>query len=304
MPRPILHSFTSLLLLLGFISCEARQAEEKPTPAHNSQPSSVWLVQKDGRKLYLGGTIHLLREEDYPLPAVFERAYQNSTKVVFELPPGSDKKPETAQLMQALGMYAGDQTIQSELSPETLEKIQQWAAHKKQPLAAFSKLRPWMLALTIASVEYQRIGAQPDMGVDNHFEKRVSKDGKASAGLESVEFQLGIFAGLNPKLQEELLLQTLSETETIGRDFQTLLEAWKQGDADQLQAFLFKDADKYPELMEQFLIKRNKSWVEPIMQLLNSSDTALVLVGAGHIGGKDGLIDLLTQQGCTVSQLQ
>lgn len=303
-------SYSAFLFVLAvtFLS-SCRDAASSPAvlgkemAAPSTGASSVWIVEKEGKKMFLAGTIHLLRQSDYPLPAPFELAYQQAEKVVFELPPGSDEDTSTFVKMQALGSYAEGDSIANHIQPETLLKLQKWAERNRQPVAFFSTMKPWLLALTVAAVEYQSIGAEASNGVDQYFENKAKKDGKPGEGLETVEFQLGIFAGLSPQLQEELLLQTFSEAENIREDFSELLSAWRTGDTATLQEFLFRDAEKYPELMDAFLTRRNKAWIAPLMKNLSGEETAMVLVGAGHMGGKDGLIQLLKDQGCTVTQL-
>jgi len=265
-------------------------------------PSSVWVAEKDGHHIYLAGTIHLLRKEDYPLPSVFEQAYRDSKRLVFELPPGEENQ-SAAVKMREMGTYPPGETLSKNISEETLEKVKTWSAKNSLPMAALDQLRPWFLALTIAAVEYQALGAESLRGVDSYFEKKAREDAKPGEGLETVEFQLSMFASLEPKLQEELLRQTFTEAETLSKDFNALATAWRTGDAEKLQEFMFRDAEKYPELMEKFLIKRNQSWIEPLMRLLEKGDPAMVLVGAGHLGGRKGVLELLKEKGCTIRQM-
>lgn len=269
----------------------------------NDSVSSVWMAEKDGHHIYFAGTIHLLRDKDYPLPAVYEKAYADSTKLVFELPPDSEGNAEIAKRMQQLGTYPAGDNLRNHLPPQTLRKVLDWADKKKFPPSTLLQMRPWFLALTMAAVEYQSLGAKPDYGVDTHYENRAKKDGKKGEGLETVEFQLGIFSNLSEALQEELLRQTFTEAETLSQDFQYLISAWRSGDADKLQEFLFRDAEKYPELMEEFLIKRNKAWVPSLMGYLEKGEKVMVLVGAGHLGGKHGVLEMLKAKGCTITQV-
>lgn len=289
-----------LLLAACFASASCGIAKDK---ARTSGPSSVWIAEKDGHHIYLAGTIHLLREEDYPLPDVFEQAYADSTKVVFELPPGSDGDGAIVLRMRQMGSFSGDDDLSQHISADTMKKVAAWGDENGFPATSLKKLRPWFLALTIAAVEYQQLGAEAERGVDQFFEKRAKEDGKPGEGLESVEFQLSIFSKLSDKLQEELLLQTFAEAETLTKDFQDLISAWRAGDAPKLHEFLFRDADKYPELMEDFLFKRNQAWVAPLMKYLNKGESVMVLVGAGHLGGKGGVLELLKGKGCSVRQL-
>ncbi len=288
------------LLIVPIIGSSA--SETKPKQAVDGK-SSVWVVEKDGRKMYLAGTIHLLREEDYPLPNVFEQAYQDCGKVVFELPPGSSGDGEIVVHMRKMGSYEPGDDLSKHVSAETFALVEAWAGRKDIPMAALKRLKPWFLALTIAATEYQALGAASERGVDTWFEERAKNDGKRGEGLETVEFQLTMFASLRDELQEELLRQTFSEVESLSKDFTELLEAWRAGDGPRLHKFLFRDAEKYPELMDDFLIKRNKTWIPALMKLLESGETAMILVGAGHLVGGGGVIELLEEQGCKVRQL-
>jgi len=263
----------------------------------------VWVAEKGGNRLYLAGTIHLLRASDYPLPEAFEQAYRDSKRLVFELPPGGENDQKVAEKMRKMGSYPHGESLSTKLDTETLDKVHAWASKNSFPRAAVESLRPWFLSLTIAAVEYQKLGADAQRGVDSHFEKRAKTDGKPAEGLETVDFQLSMFSSLGEKLQEELLRQTFTEVETLTKDFGDLIEAWRTGDADQLQSFMFRDAEKYPELMEEFLIKRNKSWISPLLRIMERGEPAMVLVGAGHLGGAGGVLELLKKEGCTIRQL-
>jgi uncharacterized protein YbaP (TraB family) len=294
-----------LLLSLAIAACSVPacgKAEEKPK-AITTGPSSVWLVEKDGHRLYVGGTIHLLREEDYPLPDVFEQAYRESAKLVFELPPGSEGDGEVVLRMREMGTFPTGDDLPHHVSAETLKKVYRWASDNGFPQATLNRMRAWFVALTIAAFEYQQLGADANRGVDQHFEARAKEDGKPGEGLETVELQLSIFSNLSDQLQEELLMQTFSEAESVQKDFAELITAWRTGDAPKLQELLFRDADKYPELMEDFLLKRNKAWVRPLLKYMDKGEVVFVLVGAGHLGGKGGVLELLKEKGCTVKQL-
>ena len=263
----------------------------------------MWKVEQGGHHIYLAGTIHLMRQKDYPLPAVFDEAYKDSTKIVLELPPGSEGDGEVVVRMRQLGSYGADDDLSKHLSAEALERVKKWADDNSFPQTAIMRFKPWFLALTISAMEYQTLGAEANRGVDTYYQQRATDDDKPGAGLESVEFQLSLFSTLEDKLQEELLLQTLSEIESMQKDYEEMLAAWRSGDMPKLQKFLFRDADKFPDLMEQFLFKRNKSWIAPLEKYLKDGERVMVLVGAGHLGGEKGVIELLKAKGCKVTQL-
>jgi uncharacterized protein YbaP (TraB family) len=165
------------------------------------------------------------------------------------------------------------------------------------------RFRPWFASLLMVATEYQVLGAAPDLGVDQHFEERAMKDGKAGRGLETVEQQLALFAGMTAEQEEEVLEQTLAEMASVEAEYENMIRAWRTGDLEALQALLFREAERYPDLMETFLNARNRAWVPELEQVLKRGGRAMVLVGAGHLGGEQGVINLLRGKGYAVRQI-
>ena len=131
------------LALLWLIASTPGIAGEK---ANTKGPSSVWVAEKDGNRIYLAGTIHLLREKDYPLPEVFEQAYLDSKKLVFELPSGSEGSGEVAQRMQRMGSYPVGDDLSSHIAPDVLKQVLAWGEKKSIPSTTLRGYRPWFLS--------------------------------------------------------------------------------------------------------------------------------------------------------------
>ncbi len=262
---------------------------------------SVWVVDgPNGGRLYLCGTIHILREEDYPLAPGYEAAYTNSNKLVLELPPGAASGPELSSRMSQLGMYPAGSTLEAKVGVETWEKVRKWCEKRGQDAAAFNHFRPWFVSLIITSTEYEELGAKAKRGVDSFFEERAKKDNKPAEGLESVEFQIQLFASLSEKQQGELLDQTLGEISSVAEEFERMIQAWRQGDLKVLQEMLFREAEKYPDLMNLFLINRNLAWMDKLEPMLKRGEKVMVLVGTGHFISDTGLIELMRKRGYRV----
>jgi len=275
---------------------------EKPM-ADASAQGSVWVVESATTKLYLCGTIHLLRSTDYPLPSVYEKAYTDSQRLVFELPPGVSHDPQLAIKMRTAGTLAGGETLAAKIKPETWTALEAWAKDRGMAASAFDSLRPWFVALTVSATEYALLGADPDRGVDQTFEKRIAKDKKPGEGLETLEFQLGLFTSLTEAQQQELLEQTLAEIKTLPAQFEKMITSWRNGDADALHQMLFEEAEKYPELLDAFLTQRNARWIQQLERYLGGKEHVMVLVGTGHLGGKGGVIELLEARGYKITKL-
>jgi uncharacterized protein YbaP (TraB family) len=276
----------------------AKKPEAEAFVSDGKGDGSVWVVDgPNGGRLYLCGTIHILREEDYPLAPAYEAAYMYSNKLVLELPPGAASGPELTSRMSQLGMYSADAVLEKNVSPETWAAVQKWSEKHGLERSSLNRFRPWFVALMITSMEYAALGAKPDKGVDSYFEERAKKDGKPAEGLETVEFQIQLFASLSDKQQRELLEQTLGEISSVETEFKKMIKAWKNGELDELKEMLFREAEKYPDLMNLFLTARNLAWMDRLEQMLKRGEKVMVLVGTGHLTSDTGLIELMRKRG-------
>ena len=299
--------------LLALTLCVCLAACKRETPKAATKPGaaafvadgggdgSVWVVDgPNGGRLFLCGTIHILREKDYPLAPAYEAAYMYSNKLVLELPPGAASSSELTSRMSQLGLYPAATSLEANVSKETWETVKKWAVKHGLEASSLSRFRPWFVALMITSIEYAALGAKPDKGVDTFFEERAKQDGKPAEGLETVEFQIQLFASLNEKQQRELLEQTLGEVSSVEEEFEKMIKAWKYGQLDDLKQMLFREAEKYPDLMNLFLTARNFSWMDRLDQMLKRGEKVMVLVGTGHFTSDTGLIELLRKRGYRV----
>jgi uncharacterized protein YbaP (TraB family) len=300
---PIFRLISTLALIVCAVACgrEEKKADSAAFVSDGAGDGSVWVVDSpNGGRLFLCGTIHILREKDYPLAPGYEAAYMYSNKLVLELPPGASSGPELTSRMSQLGMYSADTSLQANVSKETWEAVKRWTEKRGLEISSMNRFRPWFMALVMTNVEYANLGAKADMGVDTHFEQRAKKDGKPAEGLETVEFQIQLFASLSDKQQHELLEQTLAEISSVAEEYEKLILAWKRGDLKTLQEMLFREAEKYPELLNLFLIARNLAWMDRLEQMLKKGEKVMVLVGTGHFTSNTGLIELMRKRGYRV----
>lgn len=292
--RLLLHS----ILLWLLTSCHPAASPPPSATGSAKESGCVWRVDgPNGGVLYLCGTIHILRESDYPLPAAFETAYQHSKELVLELPPGASKSDNLTLRMRDLGTLPASDRLEQLLPAADMDRVRAWAQKRSMDTALLNRFHPWFVSLMMVAVEYEALGAGSEQGVDQHFEERAQKDGKPGMGLETVEEQLALFATMTPEQEQEVLQQTLAELAFVAEEYEAMIRAWKAGDLEVLQEMLFREAARHPELMERFLTARNRAWVPRLLQILERGGQAMVLVGAGHLGGSEGLLTLLKQAG-------
>lgn len=265
--------------------------------------TSVWRVSRGDSTLYLGGTVHLLRPSDYPLPAEFEAAYVQADEIVFEtdLAAMSDLATQAQMLSQLT--YSDDRTLMSVLSAETYSALEEYAASVGMPIMMMQKFKPGMVVSTLQVMEFQRMGFTPQ-GVDAYFNSRAIGDDKALGALESIDDQIGFLAEMGEGNENEFIQMSLSDLEDTEEVMEQMIAAWRSGDAGDLAEMFVADMrERAPELYESLLRGRNLNWLPQIEAMLADANTEFVLVGAAHLVGEDGLLDLLAARGYEVSQL-
>jgi uncharacterized protein YbaP (TraB family) len=164
--------------------------------------------------------------------------------------------------------------------------------------------RPWLAAMTLSITEMMKLGARPDLGVDNYFEAKAIRDRKPVRGLETVDFQVGIFAGLEKAMQEKMLLSTLRDMASLEEDFPRMVAAWRSGDEEAIGKIVLESMKTVPELRRNVLDRRNQRWVKQISAFMKEDKTFMVVVGTGHMAGKKGLLKLLERRGFRVERWQ
>lgn len=270
-------------------------------PAHADAP--VWQASKDGSTVFLGGTIHLLRSRDYPLPEAFETAYEASDRLFFEIDPSQMMDMSVqARMMQQL-TYQDERTLQSVLDAETYAALATHAESAGLPMAMMQKFKPGMLLSTLSMIEFQRRGFTPQ-GVDAYFSTRAMGDGKTRSELETIDQQIAMLAGMGEGYESEFVAYTLRDLETVGEALEDLLTAWRTGDRASLEAqFITPMLEEAPELYESILVERNQNWIPQIEAMFVQPGTEFVLVGAAHMVGEHGLLTMLSERGYEVSRV-
>ena len=261
----------------------------------------VWTIERQGQTGWLVGSLHLMTPDAYPLPPFLESAFLAAQVLVEEADPDELKTPEGAAELVRRAFYPPGQSLEKHLSADTYRTILERAAKVGLPAEAVQRMRPWMIAITLAAVEMQSAGFDPALGLDRHFRDRAIAMGKPVETLEASLEQVSMLESLGAQLQESLVVETLQGTETEISQIRTLMAAWKRGDAPTLEKILLDGTKEAPAIYQALFVDRNKRWVPKIEACLAKA-RCMVVVGAGHMVGADGLIDLLTKRGYRVSQ--
>jgi len=263
----------------------------------------AWKVTGREGAIYLVGSVHLLTKDFYPLHAALESAYKDSDLLVEEVDIADMTGPGAQMAMLQKGMQPSSTPIDKVLSPATMALLQKKATDLNLPIDALKQFKPWMIALTIEAMQWMKAGFDPQLGLDMHFYEQAKQDNKAVQGLETVEYQLPRFDEMPLELQDHLLAETLKELDTEQASMSKLIEAWRTGNAPAVEKIVLKDLQQEPQLYQRLLVERNKNWMPKLEALFARRSRALVVVGAAHLVGPDGLLAMLKAKGFKIEQL-
>jgi len=263
----------------------------------------LWEIRSDtGTVGYLVGSVHLMKPDIYPLGAAFDDAFAESDVVAFEVNLDSIQT-QAPTLFPQLGMYAGNKTLEDALSADTFAMLQATTDSLGIPLARLQRMEPWVVSMTLPALLYQQAGYSPQSGIDIHFFERAKEAGKPVRALETLEEQLRIFDDLSPEMQENLLRQSLQDAGRTVQMMDEMADAWTHGDIERLETMLNEEMQQdFPMLYRRLLVDRNENWMPQIESMIENNDRPMIVVGAGHMAGPNGLIALLEAQGYTVEQ--
>ncbi|HWO42716.1 MAG TPA: TraB/GumN family protein [Candidatus Eisenbacteria bacterium] len=266
--------------------------------------SLLWRARSDQGTLYVLGSIHLLRKEDYPLSPAIEAAFAEARTVAFEVDFGATEPLKLQTLMAQRGVYRDGRTLPQAISEGTYAMAAERAKQLGIDIKTLHPFKPWMVALTLTSAQLQKLGFDPKYGVDRHLFERARAAEKAVIGLETPEEQFSLLDAMPPKQQEAMLLQTMKDLERIEHSVHRLIAAWKAGDQSVMEDLVLAGFKEYPDLYQRVMLDRNRRWLARLEAFLTQSETTLVVIGAGHVVGKGNVIELLRERGYRMEQLR
>jgi uncharacterized protein len=288
----------AVLLALLLVQFPSALLAAETAPAKNS----LWKVEGKNNTVYLLGSIHFLKKEFYPLAEPIEAAYKNSRIAAFEADLAALEEMQTQLKMLQRAQLPPGETIQQHLSKETYQLLHDYLEDTVGIGGMFDQFRPWFAAMALSVIEVTKLGFDPSQGIDKHFYTRAKADGKKIVPLETVDFQLELLSGFAKEDQEALMKQTLQDVRSFKTIFADLIDAWKNGDAAKLDGLILDHMKGSPEIHQKLLIDRNHQWLKKIEGMLSGKENAFVVVGAGHLVGKESVVDLLQKKGFKVIQ--
>ncbi len=267
--------------------------------------SMIWKVEKGSEVVYIGGTVHLLRKSDYPLPEEFLTAFTNADILVLETDIGELKSPEVQQKIMAGATYPSGEGLDQILSKEAYDALAEYCQQNGLPVAAMNQFKPSLVSLTILGLELQKLGLSMEFGMDTYFYQRAVGEGKDLLYIETIDEQIAYILAMGEGQESEYMLKSLSDLHKMPEELEDMIQYWKTGDDDKMGNLLLAGVrEDHPEIYESLFKERNERWLPEIEALFLTEEDELVLVGAGHLVGEDGIIDMLKERGYSVEKFE
>ncbi len=293
-------------LALTFVAVDSAfaQAPAAPTitPATGQGPA-LWLIEDADSRIWLFGTVHVLRPNTPWGTAKVEAALAEADTLILEIKDPNDQAA-VAPLIQQFGV-SPDRPLSSLLTPEELAELNAAASALGANAAALDPLRPWLAGLTIAVAPIIAAGFDPTSGVDTVLRAQALAAGKPVGELEGAEAQVRMLASMSEETQLAFLRSALRDYERASTMLDELVQAWATGDVEAIDRIGVEEMrNQSQELYDLILANRNRDWADQIQTMLAGSGDTFIAVGAAHLAGDDSVQEILEDRGVRAARVQ
>ena len=276
--------------------------EDRAPPTRHT----LWKIEDTKKPVYLLGSIHVLRRQNYPLERPIEDAFDDAKVVAFEVDLGAplpeSAPPPAAASKTAVAKPVKPSGLRTEVSPTTYRSVVRYLENAGYPGTVFDQIPAPLVATALVQMEVSTLGFEPQWGVDNYFYRRAKKYGKTIVGLETAADQVEALGGLSVPANDALVQAALDDVAGLRKMLRDLVRAWKGGEVDRLVGLVNGSFADRPEVYQRVLVDRNERWIPKIEALMAGDVPALVIVGTGHLVGRDSVVAMLQAKGHVVTQ--
>lgn len=292
--------FRRVFAALG-VSLMAAAAPAQAAPAAHP---ALWAVSDADTTVYLFGTIHLL-PSNYPWRTPkFDQAIAGSQQLMVETIVDENNPHEMMSALAGLAFSPGLPPIADRVPPAKKAALEVAIGKSGLPRATFDRMETWAAAFMLLGNQFREMGLKTGDGVETVLRNAFASQGKTVGQLESNREQLGFFDALPEDAQRALLEGAIEEPKGMSEEFHGMLAAWARGDVNAIAKTFNRDLSSTPALKQALLDRRNANWSRWVQQRMTSPGSVMIAVGAGHLAGRDSVVEMLKRGGYKVRRVQ
>lgn len=300
-----------LLPALVWVSCKsAEKTTYTPEQIVPTEKALLWKISGNGLKKpsYLFGTIHMIPKSDYQMTETMRIALDHIKQVAFEIDMKDMTNFKTQLGLMTKSFMAGGKTLKDLLPAEDYTFVKQKMSEKGLPSGMFERMKPMFLSMMFSSEEDGgQTSASGDMtSVEMELYGSAKNRGLETAGLETAGYQMSIFDSIPYEAQAKMLVESLRGVDKGAdgeNELDKMLEMYRAQDITAMQAMISEEPSGMGNYGDILLNNRNRNWI-PVMGRYMHAKPTLFAVGAGHLGGPQGVITLLRKEGYKVEVAQ
>lgn len=275
---------------------------------HRGRRAYIWRATKGKDVIYLLGTIHGSIQQFYPLPPVIDKAFEQSKHLVVEIDIQHMDESKIPALVQNLSRYKPPDKLSNHLSPQTKRVFDKFLEYSGGTWEMYEEYKPWFAArLATGTLQWDFKDFRSSLGIDLYLLNRARELKKAVSDLETPELQIRASSDNSDAAQDAMLCSSILDIKNAGNYIKELLAIWKEGNLDKMYEATKRDTVRFPALAEydkRMLDDRNVGMANKVEQLLNTKPGPhFVAVGAAHMPGPMGLVNIFKERGYSVEQL-
>jgi hypothetical protein len=286
------------------VAPETSVSPTTPTATEVKGKSFIWEITSATTSVYLLGSVHIARPDIYPLDSVIEDAFASAKYLVVEVNVHNVDTQNVNNILLEHGVYPEGEGLRENVSPSLYDALEEQFERFGIDIANLDAYRPWVVSMTLEQLILQSLGYLLENGIDYYFLDKAAHT-KKILELETAEYQLALLYYLPDDVMIEALQYDI-DFATTPEDMEELFQAWEDGDVTRMESILFEGLTEEPGLApyyEKLFDERNFNMAAKIEEYLADNETYFIVVGAGHLVGENGLLNLLGEKGYAIEQL-
>lgn len=306
----LFYGLATLILLnvqlFGQDSLVVKIESDTTSAEAQARNSLLWKITGNGlsKPSYLFGTIHIIDKDDFFFTEEMQKAFGSCEAVTFEI--------KIDDMMNLGAMFSVMKNINMDngvslrdlLSEEEYKMVKNHFDQMNFPFFIAERMKPMFLSAMASgegSPESMKLGKT--VSYELELMNNAKKQKKPISGLETMEFQMGLFDSIPYDVQAQMLVESIKVGSTGGDDLEEMTRIYKSQDIEAMQSMMSSDTEGIGRYEELLLTKRNENWI-PKMKTQMKDKAVFFAVGAGHLGGEKGVIQLLEKEGYTLTPVK